>query len=76
MEIISPIFSTIAEVIEKFADCIKDVFTNVVGLFYTAPTSSGGTGSLTVLGVLLLIAVGTGLVMWAFRTIRGLVRRA
>lgn len=76
MEIISPIFNVIAEVIEKFADCIKDVFTNVVGLFYTAPTGSATTGSLTVLGVLLLIAVGTGLVMWAFRTIRGLVRRA
>lgn len=76
MEIIAPIFSVIAETIEKFADCIKDVFSNVVSLFYTAPTTSGGTGSMTVLGVLLLIAVGTGLVMWAFRTIRGLVRRA
>lgn len=76
MEIITPIFGTIAEVISKFADCIKNVFDSVVSLFYVAPTASETTGHLSVLGILLLVAVGTGLVMWAFRMIKGLISRA
>lgn len=71
---ISDIFSTIGDAVTAFATALGNAVSSVTSMFYT----SGENGGLTVLGTLALIAVGAGLVYWAFRLIRGLIsqRRA
>jgi len=70
---INAIFGAVTDAITAFASCVGDSVTSVTSMFIT---ESSGTYSLTVLGTLLLIAVGVGLVFWAFRLIKGLVKRA
>lgn len=70
---ISAIFSAVGDAITGFATCVASAVTSVTGMLVT---ESSGTYSLTALGTLSLIAVGAGLVFWAFRLIRGLVKRA
>lgn len=70
---ISAIFGAVGDAISSFATCVASAVTSVAGMFVT---ESSGTYSLTTLGTLLLIAVGVGLVFWAFRLIKGLVKRA
>lgn len=71
---VSSIFSTLGEIISSFASLLVDLFSSVVAIFYTAPTGSETTGSLTIVGTLMLIALATGLVIWAFNFIRRLIR--
>lgn len=70
---VSDIFNTLKEIALAFVDALTGVFTNVVNLIYT-PASGNDPGGLTVLGTLLLIAAGTGLVLFAFNFIRSLIR--
>lgn len=70
---VSAIFTTIGDIIEAFVSCLGSLFTGVAGLIYTPGTGSE-SGSLTVLGTLLLIALATGLVMWGFYFVRSLIR--
>lgn len=74
MDIISLIFSAVGEAITGFSGALASSVTSVTSMFYTAPSGSATTGSLTFLGVLLCVALGIGLVYWAFRVIRSLVR--
>lgn len=71
---VAEIFQTIGEVVTAFTTALSNSVSGIVAMFYT----SGEGGGLTVLGVLSLIAVGCGLVYWAFRLIRRLIsqRRA
>ena len=69
---ISEFFTTIGTVITGFVANVQSALSSVVGMFYTTGSNAG----LTVLGQLLLMAVGTGLVFWAFGLIKSLVRRA
>lgn len=70
---ISAIFGAVGDAIAGFATSVGSAITSVASMFVT---ESSGTYSLTTLGTLLLIAVGAGLVFWAFRLIKGLVKRA
>lgn len=70
---INAIFQAVGDAITAFATNIASAVQSVTSMFVT---ESSGTYSLTVLGTLLLIAVGVGLVFWAFRLIKGLVKRA
>lgn len=71
---VNQIFSVLGEIVQGFAGLVVDLFEAVVSIIYTAPTGSETTGTLTVVGVLMLISLGTGLVIWAFRFIRSLIR--
>lgn len=71
---VTQIFSTLGDIATGFASLLVDLFGAVVSIFYTAPSGSETTGSLTVVGILMLIGLGTGLVIWAFKYIRSLVR--
>lgn len=73
MEIIQGIFEALTSIITSFVSMLTSLFQNVVNLIWT-PASGGEGGSLTVLGVFLLIGLGTGLVLWAFYFIRSLIR--
>lgn len=71
---VSQIFSVLGEIASGFASLIVDLFGAVVSIFYTAPAEGATTGSLTIVGTLALIGVGTGLVIWAFNFVRRLIR--
>lgn len=71
---VSAIFSTLGDIVQGFAQLLVSLFSSVVSIFYTAPTGSETTGSLTIVGTLALIALGSGLVIWAFHYIRNLIR--
>ena len=72
---ISDIFQAVSDAVTAFAGALADSITSVTSMFYT-PANGTNPGSLTVLGTLILIVVGVGLVYWAFRLIKGLLRRA
>lgn len=67
---ISAIFQEVGSAVTAFTTALSNAVSGVTSMFYDA------TDGLTTLGSLLLIAVGVGLVYWAFRLIKGLVRRA
>lgn len=69
---INDIFTAVGEAVTGFSGALASSITSVTSMFYT----SGENGGFTVLGTLLLIAVGVGLVYFAFRLIKGLIRRA
>lgn len=69
---VQAIFTEIGNVVTNFATALSSAISSVTSMFYT----SGENGGLTLLGSLLLIAVGCGLIYWAFGLIRGLIRRA
>lgn len=69
---ISDIFETIGEAVTGFATALASSVSSVTSMFYTTGENAG----LTFLGTLVLIVVGVGLVYWAFRLIKGLLRRA
>lgn len=70
---ISAIFETLGIIAEGFGSLVADLFQSAVNLLWT-PGSGETGGSLTVVGVFMLIGVSVGLFMWAFRYIKGLVR--
>ena len=70
---VGAIFQTIGEIITAFGTLLVSLFSSVVSIFYTAG-SGNDPGSLKVVGVLGLIGLGTGLVIWAFKYIRSLIR--
>lgn len=71
---INAIFEAVGSAITAFSGAVASAVTSVTNMFIV--TGENGTVTLTTLGTLLLIAVGAGLVFWAFRLIKGLVRRA
>lgn len=73
MEIVQAIFNALTSIISSFVTMLTSLFQNVVNLIWT-PNAQGTGGELTVLGVFLLIGLGTGLVLWAFYFIRSLIR--
>ena len=70
---ITQIFQVLGDIISAFASLVVDLFGSVVSIFYTAGTGSD-PGSLTIVGTLTLIGAGVGLVMWAFRFLRSLIK--
>ena len=70
---ITAIFSELSSIVSAFVNMLTSLFGSVVDIFYT-PGTSGGAGSLTVVGTLALIGLGTGLVIWAFNFVRRLIR--
>lgn len=69
---VSDIFETIGDAVNGFATALASSVTSITSMFYTTGENAG----LTFLGTLILVAVGVGLVYWAFRLIKGLLHRA
>lgn len=66
---VAHIFEVIAGAITQFLSALTSSINGITSLFYDA------TSGMTFLGTLLLIAVGVGIVYWAFNLIMSLVRR-
>ena len=73
MEIVQAIFSALATIAQSFVTLLTNVFQSVSAMIWT-PGSGSDPGSLTVLGIFLLIGAATGLVVFAFNFIRSLIR--
>ena len=71
---VTQIFQTLGEIVSGFSDLLVSLFENVVKIFYTAPSGNETTGSLTIVGILTLVAMGCGLVIWGFRFLRSLIK--
>lgn len=70
---VQAIFNVLAEIVQAFTTLLVSMFSSVVSIFYT-PGTGNAAGELTIVGTLTLIALGTGLVMWAIYWIRSLIR--
>lgn len=70
---VGAIFEVLGQIITAFINLLVSLFEAVVSIFYTAGTQ-GAAGSLTMVGTLALVGLGTGLVIWAFHYIRNLIR--
>lgn len=66
---VAQIFQVITSAITSFLGALTSSISGITSLFYDA------TDGMTFLGTLLLIAVGCGIVYYAFNLIMGLVRR-
>lgn len=64
MDIINVVFQAVSSILTGFVGVVTSAFNGVVGLWYTAPVGEG-TGSLTLLGALSLIAFVAGIVWFA-----------
>ena len=73
MDMVESIFTALGSIVEQFVTLIVSIFSNVVDVFYT-PAVGEGAGSLTIVGILLLISLGSGLVIWGFNFIRNLIK--
>jgi hypothetical protein len=66
---LAEIFDTILEVVTEYITILQGLFEGLVEIFYDS------TGAeLTLLGTLALIAVGVGIVAWAFGLVKSLFR--
>lgn len=68
MPTIQDIFTTVTQAVTSFVGSLGQAFNSVTALFYA-------NGAWTFLGILILIAVGVGLIYLAYRVIKGLLHR-
>lgn len=57
------LFTTLSDIVTNFATLLKSIFESAVGLIYQSGDSEGFTD----FGVILLIGIGTGLLIWGLR---------
>lgn len=73
MDILTVVFNALGDIVTGIVNVISNSFSGVVSLWYTAPTGTETTGSLTFLGVFSLIAFVVGLVWLAIKFIGGMI---
>lgn len=69
MAVITELFEIVSAVITSLVNALTSAVNGITGLFYDAENG------FTFVGTMLLIGLGFTLVFWAFRFIRGLIRR-
>lgn len=73
MDILNVVFEALGSIVTGIVSVISNSFNGVVSLWYTAPTGTNTTGSLTFLGVFSLIAFVVGLVWLSISFIGGMI---
>jgi hypothetical protein len=66
---LTEIFETIQAVVTAYVTVLQNLFEGLVEIFYDSANTS-----ITLLGTLALIAVGVGIVAWAFGLVKSLFR--
>lgn len=64
---IGKLFAQLSEIIQNFALAVGQAFSSAIDLIYDGE-------EITPLGVLILVGLGTGLLIWGFKFIRRLIR--
>ena len=67
---VTAVIETIQSWVTSFANMFVSIFETLVGIFY----KSGEQGGITLIGTLALAGLGIGLVYFAYRVIRNLMR--
>lgn len=70
---VAAIFEELGTIASSFVSFLVSLFQSVVSIFWT-PGTGNDPGQLTFVGILLLISIGTGLVMWALSFLRRMIR--
>lgn len=55
------IWDALSQAATAVVEWLVSIFSGLVGVFYTAPSTDGGTGELTFLGVLAIVALTVGI---------------
>lgn len=71
--IVETIFNVLTIIVEGFFGVLGTLFNSVISIFWTAGTEGTG-GSLTFLGIVLIIGAGTPLVFWGLRWVVNLFK--
>lgn len=71
---LSSIFSNLTTAGTSFVTFLTAILNNVVSIFYTAPSGSETTGSLTDIGILVIVGVATSFVFFAIRMLTRLIK--
>lgn len=64
------LFTTLSDIVTNFATLLKSIFESAVGLIY----QSGDNGGFTDFGVILLIGIGTGLLIWGLKFLASYIK--
>lgn len=64
---VGSIFETLGDVIAGYVGAISEMFSSLIAIFYVEQTG------LTLIGTLLLLAVGIGVVVWGFNMVVNLI---
>lgn len=70
---VSALIEVVQSWVTSFATMFVSIFETLVGIFYKAG-ENGAAGSITLVGTLALAGLGIGLVYFAYRVIRNLMR--
>ena len=67
------IWDALTQAGQTVVEWLVAIFSGLVGVFYEAPTTEGGTGSLTFLGVMAIIALTVGVAFVVIKWISSFV---
>lgn len=70
---VAAIFEELGTIATSFVSFLVSMFESVVSIFWT-PGTGDDPGQLTFVGILLLISIATGLVMWGLSYLRRFIR--
>ena len=73
--IVTAIIDTLVEIAGGFGQVLAAVFEGISGIFMTPATTADGTATLSFVGTLLLISVGSSLLFWGFNFIKNLISK-
>ena len=76
MGILTAIFNTLSEIVGGFGKVLASIFTSISDIFVTPATTADGEATLSFIGILLLISVGSSLLFWGFNFVKNLISKS
>lgn len=73
--VVGAIIDTLVEIAGGFGQVLAAVFQGISGIFVEPATTAGGEPTLSFVGTLLLISVGSSLLFWGFNFIKNLISK-
>lgn len=76
MGILNAIFDALTEIVGGFGQVLASIFTSISDIFVTPATTADGDATLSFIGILLLISVGSSLLFWGFNFVKNLISKS
>lgn len=76
MGILNAIFDALNDIVGGFGQVLSSIFTSISEIFVTPATTTDGTATLSFIGILLLISVGSSLLFWGFNFVKNLISKS